>query len=65
MSDEAQTTNQMNKQAVEKGPKSSGSPPVGPVGCSIIAAYLILLWKKTNKGKPFHLISRPELPGML
>lgn len=41
MSDE--TTNQINKQANDKDSKSSGSPPVGPLGSSLIAAYLILL----------------------
>ena len=41
MSDE--TTNQMNKQTNDKDSKSSGSPPAGPLGSSLIAAYLILI----------------------
>ena len=43
MSDETQTKNEMNDQAHDKDPGSSGSPPMGSMGSSLLAVYLILL----------------------
>jgi hypothetical protein len=43
MSDETQTKNEMNDQAVVRNPNPSYSPPVGPVGIVLIVVYLIVL----------------------
>ncbi|MBW7991244.1 MAG: hypothetical protein FVQ84_14700 [Planctomycetes bacterium] len=43
MSDETQTKNEMNDQTDDKNSRRSGSPPMGSMGSSLLAVYLILL----------------------
>lgn len=43
MSDDTQAENEVEKKTDDKESKSSGSPPAGPMGSSLMAVYLILL----------------------